>query len=697
MNSPNVIYLVSQVNSYQQVQSNQTTPHTNYTFDSLDSTFYEFRIHSQNSFGLSREYSSIILPSSSDIVQPPNKVAVIARSSSDYEMEWEKSDSKSVQNYTVFWCVATNEHCVDSVQWKFLQSNNFTLNLPPNHYKFGVSLNTQHSTSGISWTHCIVNPMTKIDKLLTVHPFPHGANSILIKWDFLCDAQKRLVSDMQIEICPKDNCVPENTRIQVVEDLSTNQFMVNDLSPNVTYSFLISSSNIAKDSHIEATTDHGVPPAPFNVSIVDRTNNMTIIEWSFVPDVVDHFRVKAPFLLQDVIEPEEGCNTRELCSTQLDFSKPLHPFVNYSIAVSACNTKDDCSNSSEVFFQTAPSRPGQMLVPIMEKINSTHYRVHLRKPLEPNGPIDFYYISQKNKDFQRYDGTEKFVDLPLDCDKTNPFSLQIFASNLVKGIEQNGDLSETQVEFCKQSDGGFLVFIAIILGIFIFIIITIIIYYIANYMNSLKLEKKGFQLNIQCNQRETDLNYEQGEKDSLVHPDENDFSNVIITERRKISSSVTNASITSDSSIAENSHSSDKVPSSSDNCYNSDSTANYSDLNYRENHEYFLNPMDDSSYRPLMAPSLEIEETESALPEPSSSRQLDMKKASELNKSAVSYVPVVNAVFVPLSPMQAPASPPASLTSTHSQYISHDMIAAGAFKQSPQGSNFPDLRSSTNC
>lgn len=696
MNSPNVKYLVSQVDFNQQVQSNQTTPHTNYTFDSLNTTFYEFRIYSQNSFGLSQEYSSIILPPSTDILQPPNKIAVIARSSSDYEMEWEKSDSKTVENYTVFWCVATNEHCVDSLQWKFLQSNNFTLNLPPNHYKFGVSLNTQHSTSGIHWTHCIVNPKAKIDKLLTVHPFPHGANSILIKWDYLCDAQKRLVSDMQIEICPKDNCLPENTRIQLVEDLSTNQFMVNDLSPNVTYSFLISSTNIAADSYIDATTDHGVPPAPFDVSIVERSNNMTIIEWSFVVNAVDHFRVKAPFLLQDVIVSEEGCNTTEHCITRLEFTKPLHPFVNYSIAVSACNTKDDCSNFSEVFFQTDPSRPGKMLVPIMEKFNSTHYRVHLRKPMVPNGPINFYYIRQKDEDFQQYDGSKPFVDLPLDCENSNSFSLQVFASNLVNGTEQKGEQSETQVEFCKYPKAGWFAFF-IILFILIIIGIIIIVYYMANCVNSVKMKKKGFQLNIQCNQRETDLNYEQGEKDSLVHPDENDFNNVIITERRKISSSVTNASITSDSSIAENSHSSDKVPSSSsDNCYNSDSTANYSDLNYRENHEYFLNPMDDS-YRPLMAPSLDVEAE--SLPEPSSCRPLDMKKASELNKSAVSYVPVVNAVFVPLSPMQTPASPPASLNSTHSQYISHDMIAAGGFRQSPQAStNFPsDPRSSTNC
>lgn len=689
------------MDSKHQVQSNRTTPYTNLTFDSLDSTLYEFRIYSHNSFGVSREYSSIILPQSSDILQPPNKIAVIALSSSDYEMEWEKSDSKLLQNYTVFWCVAKNDHCVEGIHWKFLQSNNFTLSLPPNNYKFGVSLNTQHSTSGIYWTHCVVNPKTKIDKLRTVHPFTHGANSILIKWDFLCDAQKRLVPDMRIEFCPKDDCTPDNTRILKVEDLSTNQFMVNDLSPNVTYSFLISSANIAEASHIVGTTDNGVPPPPFNVRILERTNNRSIIEWNFVPNVVDHFRVKAPFLLQDVIEPEEGCKTTEQCNTMLEFSKPLAPFVNYSIAVSACNTKDDCSNSSQVYFQTAPSRPGKMLVPNMEKINSTHYRVYLRKPLEPNGPIDFYYILTKNKDLKRYNASEPFVDLPLECDKAEQvFNFKIVASNLVNGEELKGEPADTRIEFCKQYTGGLLA-LFVIVGILLFILMIIIIYYVAKSMNNLKLKKKGFQLNIQCNQRETDLDFERGEKDSLVQPEESELNNVIITERRKISSSVTNASMTSDSSIAENSHSSDKIPSSSsDNCYNSDSTANYSDVNYRENHEYFLNPMDES-YRPLMAVSSEVDADTAAAAEPALSSSacppLDMDKASELNKSPTSYVPAENVVFVPLSPMPAPASPPASLTSTHShsQYISHDQIAA--LKQSPTASKFPNLRSSTNC
>lgn len=702
MNGPTVEYLIRYEEPSSRTVTHVTTNHTNYSFDSLNSTPYEFRIYSKNAVGLSSEYSSIVLPASSNIIRPPSKVEVISVTNG-YKIEWEKSSPElAVKNYTIFWCVAKNDHCTENIHWKYA-TRNVTLEIPHGNYKFGISANTQLYSSGIYWTPCIVNPKVKVDKLRHVHPFIQGSTSILIKWDFICEAQKRLVSQIQIEYCPID-CTAENRGHVLVDNLNTDQSLVGGLTPNMTYQFTLSAANIAEESHVQGTTDLGVPSSPVNLTIVDSSANMSTIKWNYTSTMLDHFKVQ--FGGESFTLAKEICES-DHCLYTLPYSEAnLKAYTNYSISVSSCNIKGDCSTPGQVYFLAAPSKPGQMLIPQMEKLSASQYRIHFRKPLQPNGPINFYYVRQKDKEPKRYGGTEAYVDMTVECEHTfqmEVFKVQIFASNLVNGEEVIGEPSNwTSIEMCKPSG---LLFVFIIMAVIIAVIIFSSAYCAIGYMNTLKMKKKSFQINIQCNQRdEFDPNFEPFEKDALV-PEETELNQAIIAERRKISSSVTNASMTSDSSMAENSHSSDKnCPSSSDNCYASDSTANYSDINYRENHEYFLHPMDDSC-RPLMSVAPVTEEP-SPLPSPEQRTAPETtgncpsplaKAASELNRSPVTVVPnssqleptrTAKAVYVPLSPMLPPppaaAAPgtPVKLNANSSNYVSHEFAAQQNVKTS---------------
>src|SRR5699024_3763453 len=103
------------------------------------------------------------------------------------------------------------------------------------NYKFGVSLNTLHASSGISWTHCVVNPKAKVDKLRHVFSLTQSSTSILIQWDFLCEIQKKLVTFLEIVYCPKDNCISENKKHINASACFNDQCLVSGPTSNTTY------------------------------------------------------------------------------------------------------------------------------------------------------------------------------------------------------------------------------------------------------------------------------------------------------------------------------------------------------------------------------------------------------------------------------------------------------------------------------
>lgn len=209
------------------------------------------RIKSGNSEGLSALPSEIIIPSKYERVRGPKNLQKRLKNGT-YIISWlPPDDITEIVSYTVFWCTSKTEgenKCNEkSFNFQRIDANDE----PVFHHKsddtvnFAVSVNTRHSTSGMTWTTCTTGDSNEIGKIKSIWIPRVTSTEIDIKWRLEC-TDMGIVAGYIIEYCPAKAskvfaCLDdqEPKQLEIKENLEHTEYTLTGLAPYKTYGIYI--------------------------------------------------------------------------------------------------------------------------------------------------------------------------------------------------------------------------------------------------------------------------------------------------------------------------------------------------------------------------------------------------------------------------------------------------------------------------
>jgi cytokine receptor domeless len=205
-------------------------------------------IRSNNSVGLSRMASSIVIPGKERRLAGPTKIKKSLKDGS-YELSWSPPDDPYdiITSYTVFWCVSKSElpnSCEGSINFarrkpnelKFIHESNQTVN-------FAVSANSESSTSGMIWARCTTANSNEIGKIKTIWIPRLASKEIEVEWKLEC-TDSGIVAGYQLEYCPSEEpktleCKETAKKLNITGGLDNPKHTLTNLSPYTTYKIII--------------------------------------------------------------------------------------------------------------------------------------------------------------------------------------------------------------------------------------------------------------------------------------------------------------------------------------------------------------------------------------------------------------------------------------------------------------------------
>lgn len=659
-NGPSFSYLIcfaKHNNSWR----NFTTIFTNYTFIDLDvHSSYFFKLYSLNSEGLSANHSTFYLPPFQEIMlyKTDLKVYLLNESEeiSEYKFKWTNLKNSNL-NYTLFFCeISSSKDCIGNIDWEHVTNDNITLSFVNRELKFGLAINNQTKTSGISWTDCFIDKHNRIIERVNSNWSEKNSTSILVKWEFACDAQKELINSKSFSInyCPiikkTDRCNHDTITVNGAET----EFTLTNLKPNTEYKIMVTSDQIKeKINPIFVTTDLEQPLSPENLTLELYEEKFILIRWRF-PHDMSIVRFYVEFNNENKnISLDKFCKNNS-CLYYISYPQNLIAFKKYTIFVSSCN-KRFCSIKKTVSFKTKIAAPGKMEQPSVNWTSSSIIYVPFKHPPVPNGPIDGYSVrlqdSKNNTISEKEYNETKSATIQID-DCNNSLNdeeirlLSVRAFNFVNTTYKlNGSYSDP-ISIPLKCKSNITKFFYLTLSLITLGIILLMIYFAWRYWRKAQKKNEHFTFQIKCHNLDEQKKFENlDEIEPKIIPQNNFVAN------KKISNSMTNTSMISDSSSAEHSHSTDKNYSSTDNIYSSDSGVN--EAISKENREYYVNDCDNTASEDLSSkPFLNKEEQSQPTSFSKQSNGLHNKSDSDHYSSFIQFTPapVKNSKgYVPLS------------------------------------------------
>ncbi|UXI17883.1 E3 ubiquitin-protein ligase RFWD3 [Sarcoptes scabiei] len=536
-NGPNFEYLVSYSEKSENSWRNNVTKFPNITLILQSDVEYTFKIYSKNFIGLSKNFSSFVLPTKNDILWYNatnvliNMISVFKFDHGRYDINWTSINPTEVKDYTVFWCMAMDGICFTPIHWHSTSRNQFDLIVSNSHdYKFGISYNNYRGqTTGIIWAKCFVNMLSKKVDGINFSISDISATSVLVHWKLACEAQHAIIDKFHIPYCSK----PNQCRTAYA-DKNTNQYLITDLEPHTTYNITVTSpQSIYKATHIRVKTEYGMPSTPedFTVELIGKDFNLKWIS----PEsstIVQHYRLEmiGPQSLTSEFKIKTDFCVNQSCHFEIENKKKLKPYTEYSFFLSACNKH--CSEKILQVYRTKPSNPGLMLSPTLTVVDEK-LRVHLKPPADPNGPIDSYHVKiyEGTKLYlqNRVEGHRSYVDVNFNtCEllKNNKkYYISVKASNIHDNFELSGNYTEKmQIPMYCPSVYNVLFFTIICLVGF-FLLFYLILFYSYKIFKSVKQKNDDFALNIAMEDQSFIEQFNHKTNREIIHPsDESESS-----------------------------------------------------------------------------------------------------------------------------------------------------------------------------
>ncbi|XP_069186100.1 cytokine receptor isoform X2 [Procambarus clarkii] len=268
-NGPNFYYNVSVF----EVQTNRPVSHevdirdAYAKFSSMDKDVaYRFEIIPMNDEGPPGNdlKSVVVVPEMTAILKPINYFKVFAYGDSNniYSLRWRlpesQQENQKIKSLTLYWCKKDKyeERCQNKLEWVTIEDLNITSkNLTDlensSLYMFGISVNSNNSSSGIKWHTCIASHGSRPPPLEQFEMTHVSSTEVNLKWILDCRAKAAEPTGFNISYCKAaeslesreqtaESCPPETgMTYETVSDETTLVHQVKNLHPYTNYIFNI--------------------------------------------------------------------------------------------------------------------------------------------------------------------------------------------------------------------------------------------------------------------------------------------------------------------------------------------------------------------------------------------------------------------------------------------------------------------------
>ncbi|XP_053630833.2 uncharacterized protein dome isoform X1 [Cherax quadricarinatus] len=221
---------------------------------------YKFEIKPMNDEGLPGDEdvkSVVIVPEKGAILSAINYFKVIAYSSNStvYSMRWRLPEAllenKAIESVSLYWCKKNKyeERCQNKLEWLTVEdltitSKNLTDLDNSSLYMFGISVNSNNSSSGIKWHTCIANHGSRPPPLEQFEVIHVTRTKVTLKWNLDCKAKAAEPTGFNISYCTaaetEDKCsLPSDKIYETISDETSVEHLVKNLRPYTSYIFNI--------------------------------------------------------------------------------------------------------------------------------------------------------------------------------------------------------------------------------------------------------------------------------------------------------------------------------------------------------------------------------------------------------------------------------------------------------------------------
>ncbi|XP_063605618.1 titin-like isoform X1 [Penaeus indicus] len=328
--------------------------------------------------------ATVIVPEKSKVLTFPSRFQVIVYKNENntiYGIKWniteEKIESQKIESVSIYWCKRRQyeERCLDKLDWVSvnprLTMKNITDLEKETMYIFGISANSNKSSSGIKWITCIASHGNKLPPIDTFDITEVSSTEAELEWNLGCKDRSADPTGFNISYCitPRNetNCRKDSDmHFIAVSDASAYRINVTSLLPYTRYIFSIASqselgmSRWSKSLILETSQDKPSGP-PRNVTVVDKGQQWIYLAWNPPrPEerngVIVTYKIKSEPAVN--IDWPVAKNNSEVVHYNIT---GLEAYTEYKFKIVACTQNRNCGNSSVTYEAiTGIGVPGQV-------------------------------------------------------------------------------------------------------------------------------------------------------------------------------------------------------------------------------------------------------------------------------------------------------------------------------------------------
>ncbi|KAF2896650.1 hypothetical protein ILUMI_09524 [Ignelater luminosus] len=419
---------------------------------------YTFHIWSENNFGSSESESIIFIPKLSERIEEPKSFTIIPYGNGKYGLSWNtsnKSYPSTIQNYTIFWCAnnwkKNQQQCHGDLRWEYTFDNKTTLNFTlfdDAIHQFGISANSETSSSGIVWNTCANIQNNGIGNLKNVWINKVYPTSIEITWRSQCldnNVKSFLVYYCDVVNKTNNTCKGEYENVSIHINPGTNKANISGLKPEETYFVraAIASGQFRKSqrtyTHLITSTSDEVLNPPSNIIIINTTKTSVSISWQ-KPDIANRNSI-----VYEIVCTNGSYHILNRSNSETFTITNLTSYTEYYIHIRTCIVK--CSTPSEAMkFRTQGGVPSEVSQLQVMSQNKTGMLVIWEQPNYPDGKNIFEVYFKKlehGHPISYYTEDTCFeTDNCNEDEKYNKYYISVRAVNFFDGERYEGPWSD---------------------------------------------------------------------------------------------------------------------------------------------------------------------------------------------------------------------------------------------------------------
>ncbi|XP_042865030.1 uncharacterized protein LOC122248791 isoform X3 [Penaeus japonicus] len=399
---------------------------------------FRFEIRPVNKVGRGGDetMATVIVPEKSEVLMFPSRFQVIVYTvgnNSIYGIKWnitkEKITSQNIESVTIYWCKRRQyeERCLDKLDWITVNPEEKMKNITDLEkdtlYIFGISANSNKSSSGIKWISCIASHRSKLPPIDTFDVTEVSSTEVELEWNLGCKARSAEPTGFNISYCiiPRNetDCRKDSDMHYIaVAEGNVYKINVTSLLPFTKYVFSIASqselgmSKWSKSLTLETNQDKPSGP-PREVRVIDKGQKWIYLAWK-PPHPEEQNGIIVTYKITSEPPLNIGWPAARNNSDVMQFNiTGLEAYTIYKFEIVACTQNRNCGNSSVIYeARTGIGVPGPV-----ERIYVNDDRLQWNHD-ECNGPTCYFEI--------RYGTNETYIskagqtavnlrDLDINC------------------------------------------------------------------------------------------------------------------------------------------------------------------------------------------------------------------------------------------------------------------------------------------